>query len=158
MILYYLLIRDKIIRYHLYIWINIGAIQKPKNPLFDRSITVLYETGVSSAWRDWYRCCHEDRFSQSQGTAFENYASEALGVVHSPDFINPTPKGSLGDFGCDGITGDGGIAYACFGYLPNRAKEKALAEIVKGKGILYEPAAVDACIKLFQENNFSFKE
>jgi len=37
-------------------------------------------------------------------------------------------------------------------------KEKALAEIVKGKGILYEPAAVDACIKLFQENNFSFKE
>lgn len=91
---------------------------------------MLSQTGATSAWRDWYRCCHDDRFAQSQGTVFENYVTEALNVVHGPDFINPVPKGQLGDFGCDGITGNGDIAYACFGYLPNRASEKALAEKV----------------------------
>lgn len=91
---------------------------------------MLSQTGVTSAWRDWYRCCHDDRFAQTQGNAFESYVTDALGVVHSPDFINPVPKGRLGDFGCDGITGDGEIAYACFGYLPNRASEKALADKV----------------------------
>lgn len=87
---------------------------------------VLPQTGATSAWRD-YRCCHDDRFAQSQGTVFENYVTEALSIIHGPDFLNPVPKGQFGDFGCDGITGDGDIAYACFGYLPNRASEKDLA-------------------------------
>jgi hypothetical protein len=87
----------------------------------------VLQSGATSAWRDWYRCCHEDRFAQSQGTAFEKYVTDALDVVHGGDFINPLPKGQLGDYGCDGITGDGEVAYACFGYLPNRASEKDLA-------------------------------
>lgn len=90
----------------------------------------MLQSGATSAWRDWYRCCHDDRFAQSQGTAFESYVTEALQIVHGGEFINPLPKGQLGDYGCDGITSDGEIAYACFGYLPNRASEKGLADKV----------------------------
>lgn len=67
----------------------------------------------------------------SQGSAFEGYVTKALKVIHGPTFQNPVPKGQLGDHGCDGITGDGEIAYAAFGYLPNRASEQALAAKVK---------------------------
>lgn len=34
--------------------------------------------------------------------------------------------------------------------------EMALQEIIKYKGILYDANSVDACVKLFQENNFKF--
>jgi putative nucleotidyltransferase with HDIG domain len=34
--------------------------------------------------------------------------------------------------------------------------EKALQEIIKNKGILYDADTVDICLKLFRENNFKF--
>lgn len=92
---------------------------------------MLPHSGATSAWRDWYRACHEDRFAQTQGTVFEGYVTDALKVIHGPTFQNPVPKGRLGDHGCDGITGDGRVAYAAFGYLPNRASERDLASKVQ---------------------------
>lgn len=89
---------------------------------------MFQQTGVTSAWREWYYYSHRDRFAQSQGNVFEDYVTAALRIVHGAGFLNPVPKGQLGDFGCDGITADGEIAYASFGYLPNRASEKALSE------------------------------
>jgi putative two-component system response regulator len=35
--------------------------------------------------------------------------------------------------------------------------EKALEEIIKNKGILYDVDSVDTCLKLFRENNFKFE-
>ena len=42
-------------------------------------------------------------------------------------------------------------------YRPALGIEKALAEITKNKGILYEPELVDICVKLFIEKGFKFK-
>lgn len=89
-------------------------------------------TGTTSAWRTWYRAVHKERFGTLTGNAFEEYVTDALAIVHGPTFVNPRPKGQLGDHGCDGITGDGSIAYACYGYLPNRASEQGLADKVEG--------------------------
>lgn len=89
---------------------------------------MLQHAGATSAWRDWYRASHGERFAQTQGTAFEAYVTSALSVAHGEGFVNPAPKGQLGDGGCDGITGIGDIAYACFGYLPHRNVESKLAE------------------------------
>jgi HD-GYP domain-containing protein (c-di-GMP phosphodiesterase class II) len=36
--------------------------------------------------------------------------------------------------------------------------EKALEEIKNQRGILYDEAVVDACLKLFLEKGFQFKE
>jgi putative nucleotidyltransferase with HDIG domain len=41
-------------------------------------------------------------------------------------------------------------------YRPALGLEKALAEISKNKGLLYDAAAADACMKLFTEKGFSF--
>ncbi len=41
-------------------------------------------------------------------------------------------------------------------YRPALGREVALKEISEGKGTLYDAAAVDACLKLFGENRFSF--
>ena len=41
-------------------------------------------------------------------------------------------------------------------YRPSIGTDKALEEISKNKGILYDPLAVDACLKLFNEKNFEF--
>ncbi len=41
-------------------------------------------------------------------------------------------------------------------YRPAQSIEKALEEIVTNKGIKYDVAAVDACVKIFTEKNFSF--
>ncbi len=41
-------------------------------------------------------------------------------------------------------------------YRPALGIEKALAEIIKNKGVLYDSEAVDACVKLFQECGFAF--
>lgn len=41
-------------------------------------------------------------------------------------------------------------------YRPPLGIDKALEEIFKNKGILYDPEAVDACIKLFREKEFKF--
>ena len=39
-------------------------------------------------------------------------------------------------------------------YQPGLGIEKALKEIIQKKGILYDPSAVDACLKLFNEKNY----
>jgi len=41
-------------------------------------------------------------------------------------------------------------------YRPSLGIEKALDEITQNKGRLYYAAAVDACLKLFNENRFQF--
>lgn len=87
---------------------------------------------VDSAWRDWYRAVHSERFVTLTGTQFEDYVTSALQIVHGPTFLNPKPKGRLGDHGCDGITGDGLIAYACFGYMSGRASEKQICDKITG--------------------------
>jgi PAS domain S-box-containing protein/putative nucleotidyltransferase with HDIG domain len=42
-------------------------------------------------------------------------------------------------------------------YRPARGRDAALAEIEKGKGAMFDPAAVDACLALFRENGFRFE-
>lgn len=42
-------------------------------------------------------------------------------------------------------------------YRPAPGIEKALAEISANSGILYDPVIVDTCIRLFQQNAFSFE-
>ncbi len=43
-------------------------------------------------------------------------------------------------------------------YRPALGVDAALKEIENGKGTLYDPDVVDACIKLFREGGFSFEE
>lgn len=43
-------------------------------------------------------------------------------------------------------------------YRPALGLEKGLEEARKGRGILYDTRAVDACIKLFRDGRFSFKK
>ncbi|MHC4459115.1 MAG: HD-GYP domain-containing protein, partial [Planctomycetota bacterium] len=42
-------------------------------------------------------------------------------------------------------------------YRPSKGITKALAEIVKNKGIHYDPEIVDACIKIFKEKKFTME-
>ena len=42
-------------------------------------------------------------------------------------------------------------------YRPALGIKRALEEITKNKGVLYDPAVVDACNKLFTEKHFSFE-
>lgn len=42
-------------------------------------------------------------------------------------------------------------------FRPALGLEKGMEEIRKGRGIRYEPRAVDACLKIFREGRFSFK-
>jgi PAS domain S-box-containing protein/putative nucleotidyltransferase with HDIG domain len=52
------------------------------------------------------------------------------------------------------------VVEAMASHRPYRASlgiDKALEEISKNKGILYDPEVVDACLRLFNEKNFSFK-
>jgi HD-GYP domain-containing protein (c-di-GMP phosphodiesterase class II) len=41
-------------------------------------------------------------------------------------------------------------------YRAAKGPEAALAEIERGKEVLYDPAAVDACLSLFRRKAFSF--
>ena len=41
-------------------------------------------------------------------------------------------------------------------YRPALGIDKALEEVSKNKGVLYDPGAVDACLKLFSEGRFKF--
>jgi PAS domain S-box-containing protein/putative nucleotidyltransferase with HDIG domain len=43
-------------------------------------------------------------------------------------------------------------------YRPAQGIDKALAEVTQNKGCFYDTDAVDACVKLFQENRFHFIE
>ena len=42
-------------------------------------------------------------------------------------------------------------------YRPTLGTEKAIDEIKKNKGILYDSKIVDVCVKLFKEKKFSFE-
>jgi HD-GYP domain-containing protein (c-di-GMP phosphodiesterase class II) len=41
-------------------------------------------------------------------------------------------------------------------YRPSIGVDKALEEIANNSGVLYDPQAVDACLKIFREKDFSF--
>lgn len=71
---------------------------------------------LDAAWKQWYYTEHELKFRGSSGILFEKYVAEVLKQVDS-DFIDPSPKGKIGDEGCDGISGDGETVYACYGKL-----------------------------------------
>ncbi|HQL90105.1 MAG TPA: PAS domain S-box protein [Syntrophales bacterium] len=43
-------------------------------------------------------------------------------------------------------------------YRPTLGMERALAEIRKNRGTLYDPEVVDACLRLFEEGRFAFEE
>ncbi|MEN6489844.1 MAG: HD-GYP domain-containing protein, partial [Smithella sp.] len=43
-------------------------------------------------------------------------------------------------------------------YRPTLGIERALEEISKNRGILYDPNVVDACLALFRDKNFRFEE
>ena len=43
-------------------------------------------------------------------------------------------------------------------YRPALGIEKALEEISHNKGKLYDPAVVDACIRIIKEKDFKFTE
>ena len=42
-------------------------------------------------------------------------------------------------------------------YRPGLGIDTALEEISKNRGILYDPDAVDACLRLFKEKNFQYQ-
>lgn len=42
-------------------------------------------------------------------------------------------------------------------YRPALGIDKALGEISRNSGILYDPEGVEACLKLFSEKGFTFK-
>ncbi len=51
------------------------------------------------------------------------------------------------------------VVEAIASYRPYRQAlgiEKALGEITQNKGILYDPAVVDACLRLFSEKGYKF--
>ena len=43
-------------------------------------------------------------------------------------------------------------------YRPALGIDKALEEITKQKGLLYDSQVVDACLRLFEENGFQFED
>jgi len=43
-------------------------------------------------------------------------------------------------------------------YRPALGIEKALDEISRNRGVLYDPNIVDACLKLFNENSFKLED
>jgi HD-GYP domain-containing protein (c-di-GMP phosphodiesterase class II) len=43
-------------------------------------------------------------------------------------------------------------------YRPAKGLDNALEEILKNRGTLYDPDIVDACVRLFSEKGFQFKE
>lgn len=81
-----------------------------------------------SSYMSWYHAQFTMRFTTLTGSAFEDFVTALLGDFH-PGFINPRPVGRMGDYGCDGITYDGDVAYACFGYLPGRGERELAAKI-----------------------------
>jgi len=77
-----------------------------------------------AAWLDWYRAQHDRRCLQT-GSSFEDYVTAVLSRLHD-DFINPSPAGTLGDGGCDGLAEAGDIIYACYGSRAQRDAERKL--------------------------------
>ena len=79
---------------------------------------------MTSNWRDWYHLRHQQDCLVS-GAQFEDYVTRILGRFHD-DFTNPSPAGTLGDGGCDGLAEAGTILYACYGQRPARNAEREL--------------------------------
>lgn len=79
---------------------------------------------MTSNWRDWYHLRHQQGCLVS-GAQFEDYVTRILGRFHN-DFTNPSPAGTLGDGGCDGLAETGTILYACYGQRPARSAEREL--------------------------------
>lgn len=75
-------------------------------------------------WREWYHFRHQQACHAS-GAQFEEYVTRCLGHFHD-DFTNPSPAGTLGDGGCDGLAEAGRILYACYGQRPARNAEREL--------------------------------
>jgi HD-GYP domain-containing protein (c-di-GMP phosphodiesterase class II) len=53
------------------------------------------------------------------------------------------------------------VVEAMSSHRPYRAGlgiDKALAEIERGRGSAYDPAVVDACLKLFRENGYELPQ
>ena len=81
-------------------------------------------------WKDWYHLKHRDR-ATAQGAAFEDYVEGILIRFHD-DYFNPTPAGSLGDGGCDGLAESGTILYACYGSRAKKDTERKLRDKLAG--------------------------
>lgn len=81
-----------------------------------------------SSYMPWYQAQFEREFLRKTGTGFEDFVTRVLAHFHR-GFANPRPTGSLGDFGCDGITYMGDVAYACFGYLQSRGENELAKKI-----------------------------
>ena len=41
-------------------------------------------------------------------------------------------------------------------YRPSRGIDKALEEVLRHRGVYYDPEVVDACLRLFKEKGFKF--
>lgn len=80
---------------------------------------------LTSNWREWYHFRHQQSCLCS-GSQFEDYVDGVLRRFHD-DYVNPTPAGTLGDGGCDGLADRGSILYACYGQRPMRQAERELA-------------------------------
>jgi hypothetical protein len=65
------------------------------------------------------------------GSAYEDHVTDILARLHT-DFINPTPAGSLGDGGSDGLAESGTILYACYGSRAQQDAERKLATKIRG--------------------------
>ncbi len=80
---------------------------------------------LDSGWRVWYRGQHQAACATKTGNEFETYVASSLRHRHL-GFMNPDPAGAFGDGGCDGITNDGLIVYACYGSRQILNAERAL--------------------------------
>ena len=87
-------------------------------------------THIDSAWRNWYRSQHDAKWALLSGTPFEGYVQSALKLL-DVGFINPDPMGRFGDFGCDGLSGDGMTLYACYGSSSAIDGDKKLAKKIE---------------------------
>lgn len=90
---------------------------------------------IDSAWREWYKAKHDERFRAS-GDAFEEYVTALLARLHV-DYLNPSPMGNHGDGGCDGLADNGSILYACYGQrattgLDQKTKSKLESDFARG--------------------------
>lgn len=79
---------------------------------------------LTPSWREWYHFRHQQECFKS-GSEFEAYVTSVLERFHD-DFVNPSPAGTLGDGGCDGLAERGTILYACYGQRPRRNAEREL--------------------------------
>lgn len=90
---------------------------------------------IDSAWKSWYRAKHDQRCLAS-GDAFEDYVTAILARLHA-DYLNPTPMGSRGDGGCDGLADNGSVLYACYGQrattgIDQKTKDKLESDFARG--------------------------